>query len=122
MRRGVSFMAGPPAASPRPGLVTRPTPSPRSSSKPGSSFHETRAVTWAPSVTSGASPASLTTPASAHEAPPAPPAPPRPRPARPGARGGGGGAVGPVGVVAGVLDDDGLGPGAADGAPDVAPL
>src|SRR5829696_8883009 len=62
-------MAGPPTGSPSPGLVTRPTPSPRSSSSPGSSRHETRAVRWAPSVTSGSSPASLMTTASAHEDP-----------------------------------------------------
>src|SRR5215207_344016 len=62
-------MAGPPTGSPSPGLVTMPTPSPRSSSSPCSSRHETRAVRWAPSVTSGSSPASLTTTASAHESP-----------------------------------------------------
>src|ERR671921_595594 len=62
-------MAGPPRGSPSPGLVTMPTPSPRSSSSPLSSRHETRAVRWAPSVTSGSSPASLMTTASAHEAP-----------------------------------------------------
>src|SRR5215212_4264530 len=69
MRRGTSFMAGPPTGSPSPGLVTMPTPSPRSRTSPRSSRHETRAVRWAPSVTSGSSPASLTTTASAHEAP-----------------------------------------------------
>src|ERR687890_418956 len=69
IRRGTAFMAGPPTGSPSPGLVTRPTPSPRSSSSPGSSRHETRAVRWAPSVTSGSSPASLMTTASAHEGP-----------------------------------------------------
>src|ERR687895_2016628 len=62
-------MAGPPTGSPSPGLVTRPTPSPRSSSNPCSSRHEMWAVRWAPSVTSGSSPASLITTASAHEAP-----------------------------------------------------
>src|SRR5215210_2349613 len=62
-------MAGPPTGRPRPGLVTRPTPSPLSSSSPGSSRHETRAVRCAPSVTSGSSPASFTTTASA-QAPP----------------------------------------------------
>src|SRR5215210_4470944 len=62
-------MAGPPTGRPRPGLVTRPTPSPLSSSRPGSSRHETRAVRCAPSVTSGSSPASLTTTASAQKAP-----------------------------------------------------
>src|SRR5215218_79485 len=69
MRRGTSFMAGPPTRSPSPGLVTMPTPSPRSRTSPRSSRHETRAVRWAPSVTSGSSPASLMTTASAHEAP-----------------------------------------------------
>src|SRR5919107_3272575 len=62
-------MAGPPTVSPSPGLVTTPTPSPPSSSSPDSSRHETRAVRCAPSVTSGSSPASLTTTASAHEPP-----------------------------------------------------
>src|SRR5215213_3570752 len=62
-------MAGPPTGNPRPGLVTIPTPSPLSSSSPGSSRHETRAVRRAPSVTSGSSPASLTTTASAHPSP-----------------------------------------------------
>src|SRR5215207_49419 len=65
MRRGTSFIAGPPTASPNPGFVTTPTPSPRSNSRPGSSFQRTRAVRCAPSVTSGSSPASLTTTASA---------------------------------------------------------
>src|SRR5215204_2342065 len=69
IRRGTSFMAGPPTGSPSPGLVTTPTPSPRSSPSPCSSRHETRAVRWAPSVTSGSSPASLMTTASAHESP-----------------------------------------------------
>src|SRR5215210_1336330 len=69
MRRGTAFMADPPTGSPSPGLVTTPTPSPRSSSRPGSSRHETRAVRCAPSVTSGSSPASLTTTASAHVSP-----------------------------------------------------
>src|SRR5215213_3112010 len=69
MRLGTSFMAGPPTGSPSPGLVTTPTPSPLSSSSPCSSRHETRAVRCAPSVTSGSSPASLTTTASAQESP-----------------------------------------------------
>src|ERR687894_1058129 len=60
-------MAGPPTGRPSPGLVTTPTPSPLSSSSPCSSRHETRAVRWAPSVTSGSSPASLMMTASAHE-------------------------------------------------------
>src|SRR5215207_3167231 len=62
-------MAGPPTGCPSPGLVTTPTPSPLSSSSPCSSRHETWAVRCAPSVTSGSSPASLTTTASAHESP-----------------------------------------------------
>src|ERR687890_2326827 len=62
-------MAGPPTGSPSPGLVTRPTPSPRSNSTPCPSRHEMWAVRWAPSVTSGSSPASLMTTASAHESP-----------------------------------------------------
>src|SRR5918998_6408034 len=62
-------MAGPPTGSPSPGLVTAPTPPPLSNSSPGSSRHETRAVRCAPSVTSGSSPASFTTAASAHEPP-----------------------------------------------------
>src|SRR5215203_3836986 len=62
-------MAGPPTGSPSPGLVTLPTPSPRSSSSPCRSSHDTRAVRWAPSVTSGSSPASLMTTASAQEPP-----------------------------------------------------
>src|SRR5918994_3081304 len=69
MRLGAGFMPGPPTGSPSPGFVTTPTPSPRSSSSPGSSRQETRAVRCARSVTSGSSPASLTTTASAHEAP-----------------------------------------------------
>src|SRR5919112_6018321 len=60
-------MAGPPRGSPSPGLIRPPTPPPRSSATPFSPRHETRAVRWAPSVTSGSSPASLTTTASAHE-------------------------------------------------------
>src|SRR5215210_2831226 len=62
-------MAGAPTGSPSPGLVTTPTPSPRSRSSPRSSRHDTRAVRCAPSVTSGSSPASLMTTASAHESP-----------------------------------------------------
>src|SRR3712207_6257596 len=69
MRRGTSFIAGAPTGSPKPGLVTTPTPSPRSSSIPRSPRHETRAVRCAPCVTSGSSPASLTTTASAQEPP-----------------------------------------------------
>src|SRR5215211_2742230 len=69
MRRGTSFIAGPPTGRPRPGLVTTPTPSPPSNSSPGSSLNETRAVRCAPCVTSGSSPASFTTTASAHVSP-----------------------------------------------------
>src|SRR5918999_57611 len=69
MRRGTSFIAGAPTGSPRPGFVTTPTPSPRSRSNPLSSLHETRAVRCAPWVTSGSSPASLTTTASAQDPP-----------------------------------------------------
>src|SRR5829696_710741 len=69
MRRGTSFMAGPPTGRPSPGFVTTPTPSPRPSSIPGSSCQETRAVICAPWVTSGSSPASLTTTASAQPSP-----------------------------------------------------
>src|SRR5215210_867930 len=71
MRRGTSFIAGPPTGNPSPGLVTTPTPSPRSSAIPGPSVQETRTVRRAPCVTSGSSPASLTTTASA-QAPPSP--------------------------------------------------
>ena len=63
--RGTGLMAGPPTSSPRPGLVTTPTPTPPSSSMPGSSRQRTVAVSRAPWVTSGSSPASLTTTASA---------------------------------------------------------
>ena len=63
--RGTGLMAGPPSSRPRPGLVTTPTPTPPSSSIPGSSRQRTVAVSRAPCVTSGSSPASLTTTASA---------------------------------------------------------
>ena len=59
--RGPALMAGPPTSRPRPGLVTVPTPGPPRSSMPGASRSVTRAVRWAPWVTSGSSPASLTT-------------------------------------------------------------
>ncbi|RAO39907.1 hypothetical protein ONO23_00477 [Micromonospora noduli] len=65
IRRGVSLIAGPPTASPRPGLVTVPTPAPPASRRPGTSVQFTVAVSSAPWVTSGSSPASLTTTASA---------------------------------------------------------
>ena len=63
--RGTGLIAGPPSSRPRPGLVTTPTPTPPSSSRPGSSRQRTVAVSRAPWVTSGSSPASLTTTASA---------------------------------------------------------
>ena len=63
--RGTGLMAGPPSSRPRPGLVTTPTPTPPSSSIPGSLRQRTVAVSRAPCVTSGSSPASLTTTASA---------------------------------------------------------
>src|SRR5215212_5229715 len=69
MRRGTSFIAGPPTGSPSPGLVTTPTPSPRSSAIPTPSRQETRTVRRAPCVTSGSSPASLATTASAQPSP-----------------------------------------------------
>ena len=66
--RGTGLMAGVPGSRPRPGLVTIPTPTPPSSSIPGASRQVTVAVRWAPWVTSGSSPASLTTTASARSA------------------------------------------------------
>ena len=63
--RGTGLMAGPPTSSPSPGLVTTPTPTPPSSCSPGSVRQRTVAVRCAPCVTSGSSPASLTTTASA---------------------------------------------------------
>src|ERR671921_2431383 len=69
MGRGASFMAAPPTGGPTPGFVTTPTPPPRPSSIPGSSCQETRAVICAPWVTSGSSPASLTTTASTQPSP-----------------------------------------------------
>ena len=59
--RGPALMAGPPTSRPSPGFVTVPTPGPPRSSRPGASRSVTRAVRWAPWVTSGSSPASLTT-------------------------------------------------------------
>ena len=59
--RGPALMAGPPTSRPSPGLVTVPTPGPPRSSRPGPSRSSTCAVRWAPWVTSGSSPASLTT-------------------------------------------------------------
>ena len=63
--RGPALMAGPPTSRPSPGFVTVPTPAPPRSSSPGASRSVTRAVRWAPWVTSGSSPASLTTTATA---------------------------------------------------------
>ena len=54
-------MAGPPMGSPRPGRVTRPTPSPWRKRIPGSELKATVATTSRPLVTSGSSPASFTT-------------------------------------------------------------
>ncbi len=68
-RRGTGLMAGPPIGRPSPGRVTRPTPSPPSMRRPGSGSRKTRAVRWAPWVTSGSSPASFTTTASASPSP-----------------------------------------------------
>src|SRR6266540_6233974 len=68
-RRGTGLMAGPPTSSPSPGRVTVPTPSPPSSRTPGAVLRPTRAVRCAPWVTSGSSPASLTTAASAQPSP-----------------------------------------------------
>ena len=64
--RGTGLMAGPPTARPNPGLVTTPTPTPPSSAYAGAQL--TVAVRCAPWVTSGSSPASLTTTASARSA------------------------------------------------------
>ena len=73
MARGTGLMAGEPGSRPRPGLVTTPTPTPPSSSIPGPSRQVTVAVRCAPWVTSGSSPASLTTTASARSAEPGSP-------------------------------------------------
>ena len=67
--RGTGLMAGPPTSRPSPGLVTTPTPTPPSRWTPGASDQRTVAVRWAPWVTSGSSPASLTTTASARDGP-----------------------------------------------------
>src|SRR6266516_5547962 len=63
--RGTGLIAGPSTGKPRPGRVTVPTPSPPSRRTPGPASSVTLAVRWAPWVTSGSSPASLTTIASA---------------------------------------------------------
>ena len=54
-------MAGPPMGRPRPGRVTRPTPSPCRKWMPGSLLKATVATMEIPFVTSGSSPASFTT-------------------------------------------------------------
>ena len=59
IRRGTGLIAGPPTVRPRPALVTVPTPTP--ARKTTSSAGRTVTVRWAPWVTSGSSPASLTT-------------------------------------------------------------
>ena len=63
IRRGTGLMAGAPTGRPRPGLVTVPTPTPARSSVLATlgDAHSAVAVTRAPSVQSGSSPASLTT-------------------------------------------------------------
>ena len=64
IRRGTGLMAGSPTATGNPGLVTTPTPGPLTSttdSHPGSSSQRASAPISAPLVTSGSSPASLTT-------------------------------------------------------------
>ncbi len=65
MRAGTGLMAGAPTGNPRPGSVTRPTPGPAwSSTVPAGAPVGSQAavtVTCAPWVTSGSSPASLTT-------------------------------------------------------------
>ena len=66
--RGTGLMAGSPTATARPGLVTRPTPGPLTSmigSCNAPSSQRTSAPISAPLVTSGSSPASLTTEAMA---------------------------------------------------------
>ena len=61
LRRGTGLIAGPPTANPSPGLVTMPTPvPPRTSMPPPPERRLTSAVSRAPWVTSGSSPASLT--------------------------------------------------------------
>ena len=70
MRRGPGLIAGSPGGSGSPGRVTVPTPGPAAKRTPlpaGSS--RTSARTSAPCVTSGSSPASLTTPALATPSP-----------------------------------------------------
>ena len=61
IRRGTRLMAAAPTGWSRPGLVTRPTPSPPSMHTPGAPVRRTDAHTSIPSVTSASSPASLRT-------------------------------------------------------------
>src|SRR5262249_44126403 len=63
IRCGTGLIAGAPTGSPRPGLVTVPTPSPPRNSvrRVLAGAQSTAAVTWAPWVQSGSSPASFTT-------------------------------------------------------------
>jgi hypothetical protein len=64
MRAGTRLTAGAPTGRPNPGRVTVPTPGPARMATPALvpvGAHRTSAVTWARSVTSGSSPASLTT-------------------------------------------------------------
>ena len=69
-RRGTGLIAGSPTASGRPGLVTVPTPGPARNVTPAPGApYRTVARTSAPWVTSGSSPASLTTPAIANPSP-----------------------------------------------------
>jgi len=68
--RGTGLIAGSPGGSGRPGLVMRPTPSPARKVTPlPAAPWLTRALIKAPCVTSGSSPASFTTPASAQSCP-----------------------------------------------------
>jgi len=60
IRLGTGLMAGSPTGTPRPGLVTTPTPSPPS--RRSSLAKRTKAWISAPWVTSGSSPASLIIP------------------------------------------------------------
>ena len=86
MRAGTGLMAGAPTGRPRPGRVTVPTPGPAcSSTVPAARSAGSQAavtVMWAPWVTSGSSPASLTTAAR-----PGWPVPGRRRPRRNGPAG-----------------------------------
>src|SRR5579871_713520 len=59
--RGIGLIAGPPTSSPNPGFVTLATPAPPSIATPGSPCSSTSAMSSAPCVQSGSSPASFTT-------------------------------------------------------------